>query len=109
MGDKPVYSTEFGDLRKKTDGGAEPDAAGAAGGTVRVSRERAGRGGKTVSVVTGLPLSDGELRELAKRIKRKFGTGGSVSDGSIVIQGDLVDPVIALLAGEGFPVKRSGG
>ena len=78
-------------------------------GIVRVRRETKGRGGKTVSVIMGLPLVGAELKALAKALKKRCGTGGSVVEDRIEIQGDHVDTLIAELGKRGHEVKRSGG
>jgi translation initiation factor 1 len=106
--DKIVYSTESGDLRKEkaasrsTSGKTRDDM-------VRVQKESKGRGGKTVSVIYGLPISVNELSALAARLKQKCGAGGTVKEGAIIIQGDKVDFIVQLLQKEGFKVKRAGG
>lgn len=76
---------------------------------VRVGRETKGRGGKGVSVITGLRLSEAELETIAKDLKRRCGTGGTVRDGTIEIQGDHRDTIVAVLRERGFDAKRSGG
>lgn len=86
---------------------AKPGAGGAA--RVRVSREVSGRGGKGVSVVTGLPLAPAALEELATRLKKLCGAGGAVKDGVIEIQGDHRDRLVAELSKLGYDAKRSGG
>jgi len=78
-------------------------------GVVRVRRETKGRGGKTVTVVLGVPVDDSALKVLAGDLKRRCGTGGTAKDGVIEIQGDFCDLVIAELARRGFTVKRAGG
>jgi translation initiation factor 1 len=78
-------------------------------GTARVRRETKGRGGKTVTTISGLVLPEDELKALAKRIKARCGCGGSVVDGVIEIQGDRADMLCQWLAGEGFKTKRAGG
>ena len=72
-------------------------------------REVAGRGGKTVTTIRGVPLAEPGLRDLASEIKRRCGTGGSVKENVIEIQGDFCDVVIDLLRAKGFTVKRAGG
>jgi translation initiation factor 1 len=79
------------------------------GSRVRVSREVAGRGGKGVSVITGLPLKDAELEALATQLKKSCGAGGAVRDGRIEIQGDHRDRLVAELTKLGYAAKRSGG
>ena len=81
----------------------------AAPGRVRVERQVAGRGGKGVSVITGLPLSGDALQELATRLKKLCGAGGAVKDGTIEIQGDHRDRLVAELQKLGLQAKRSGG
>jgi translation initiation factor 1 len=76
---------------------------------VRVSRESKGRGGKTVTVVRGLPLDDAALTVLAKELKTACGSGGTAKEGVLEIQGDHVDLLMTRLAGRGWTLKRSGG
>ncbi|MGH8259794.1 MAG: translation initiation factor, partial [Steroidobacteraceae bacterium] len=76
---------------------------------VRVSREVAGRAGKGVSIISGLPLRPPELEALASRLKRLCGAGGAVKDGRIEIQGDHRDRLVAELVQIGYDAKRSGG
>jgi translation initiation factor 1 len=76
---------------------------------VRVGREVSGRGGKGVTVVTGLPLTGPALEELATRLKKTCGAGGAVKDGNIEIQGDHRDRLVAELTKLGYDAKRSGG
>jgi translation initiation factor 1 len=76
---------------------------------VRVAREVAGRGGKGVSLITGLPLAGEELEALATRLKKLCGAGGAVKEGTIEIQGDHRDRLVAELQKLGFGAKRSGG
>jgi translation initiation factor 1 len=86
-------------------------AAAPAGGParVRVGREVAGRGGKGVSVIRGLPLDSQALAELAARLKRMCGAGGAVRDGAIEIQGEHRDRLVAELLRLGYDAKRAGG
>lgn len=78
-------------------------------GIVRVQRESKGRGGKTVSVVTGIPLDAAGLKLLAGELKKRCGTGGTLKDGVIEIQGDHRDLLVAELERRGYKVKRAGG
>jgi translation initiation factor 1 len=78
-------------------------------GIVRVGRETKGRKGKGVTVVTGLPLGEDELKKLATKLKNKCGCGGTVKEATIEIQGDKRDEVIDILTKAGYKVKRSGG
>jgi translation initiation factor 1 len=112
-----VYSTERGRI---CPGCAQPQAecrckalqaaaARPAGdGVVRVCRVSKGRGGKTVSLVQGLPLADAELQALAKTLKARCGSGGTVKDGVIEIQGDHVELLLQQLAGRGWTLRRTG-
>ena len=78
-------------------------------GKVRVSRSSAGRGGKTVTLVVGLPMTAAELDACAKRLKAACGSGGTAKDGRIEIQGDHVERVMTALQAMGHTPKRSGG
>ncbi len=78
-------------------------------GLVRVARETKGRKGKGVTLITGIPLGDEELKALAGELKRKCGTGGTVKDGVIEIQGDHRDSLVEELKKRGYSVKKSGG
>lgn len=84
-----------------------PVAAG--DGVVRVAREKKGRGGKTVTLVRGLALESTALIALARQLKAACGSGGTVADGVIEIQGDHVERLLMALQGQGFTVKRAGG
>jgi len=81
----------------------------AAAGPVRVGRQVQGRKGKGVTIVTGLPLATGELRQLAQALKKKCGTGGTVKEGVIEIQGDHRDLLVRELQARGWDARRSGG
>jgi translation initiation factor 1 len=102
-----VWSSTDGDLRKARDPGLK--ARREAGGRVKVRREVAGRRGKAVTTVSDVPLDDGGLRELAGRLKKRCGVGGSVKDGVIELQGDHRDAVVEVLRGEGYDVVLAGG
>lgn len=78
-------------------------------GIVRVSCEKKGRGGKAVTVVRGLPLDEASLEKLAKALKAACGSGGTVKEGVIEVQGDHRPKVMAWLAGQGHQVKAVGG
>ena len=110
-----VYSTDSGRI---CPGCRQPVAACACGQArapatgdrvLRISREKAGRGGKTVTVVRGALLDAAGLAALAKRLKAASGSGGTVKDGVIEIQGDHADRLVAWLAQDGCSVKRAGG
>lgn len=75
----------------------------------RVGRETKGRRGKGVTIVYDLKLKEVELEQLASHLKTKCGTGGTVKDGKIEIQGEMRDRVAAELEILGYAVKKSGG
>ncbi len=77
--------------------------------TVKVGRETAGRGGKGVTTIFDAPLNESALKELAAKLKQRCGTGGTVKNGRIEIQGDQRERIIAELEKLGFKAKRVGG
>ena len=79
------------------------------GGIIRIQREVKGRKGKTVTTVSAFQLADDELKNLATQLKRQCGTGGSVKDGVIIIQGDHRKTLITELKNRGFKAKIAGG
>ncbi len=110
-----VYSTEHG---RMCPGCAKPASAcacskkkaGSRGdGIVRIGRETKGRKGKGVTVITGVPLDEGGLFELARQLKQKCGTGGTVKDGVIEIQGDQREQLVEMLTKQGYKVKTIDG
>ena len=110
-----VYSTDHG---RTCPGCRQPLAAcickaarpmPAGDGIVRVSREKQGRGGKTVTVVRGLVLDAAVLTTTAKQLRAACGAGGTAKDGVIEVQGDHVERVMAWLAQAGHRVRRAGG
>lgn len=78
-------------------------------GKVRVLRETKGRGGKAVTVVRGVPLAPDELAGLGKVLRTACGSGGTVKEGVIEVQGDHLDRVMALLRERGWTVVKAGG
>jgi translation initiation factor 1 len=76
---------------------------------IRVSRQTQGRGGKVVTLISGLPLAEAALETLAGELKRRCGSGGTVRDGLIEIQGEHRDRLVAELMRRGFAAKRAGG
>ena len=78
-------------------------------GIVRIRREVKGRKGKTVTSVFGVPLFDRDLKQFAKILKHKCGTGGSVKDGVIIIQGDHRETLLNEIKQQGYTVKLAGG
>ncbi|RLB63953.1 MAG: stress response translation initiation inhibitor YciH [Deltaproteobacteria bacterium] len=78
-------------------------------GIIRIQRETKGRKGKGVTLITGIPLAGDELKVLAKTLKQKCGTGGTIKNGVIEIQGDHRDLLLELLQEKGWQVKKAGG
>ena len=78
-------------------------------GVIRVQREVKGRKGKTVTTASGFQINAAELKNLAAHLKRRCGTGGSVKDGVIIIQGDHRDTLVTELKNRGFKAKIAGG
>jgi translation initiation factor 1 len=101
-----VWSSTDGDLRRARD---PKTVARKTEGPVKVRRETAGRKGKTVTTVFNLPLNDHEIRELAGKLKKRCGVGGSSKDGLIEIQGDHRDTVLEVLRAEGLTAVLAGG
>ena len=109
-----VYSTDHGRMcpscrRPANQCICRQAAAPAGDGIVRVQRETKGRGGKAVTVVRGVPVDAAGLLKLGQDLKAACGSGGTVKDGNIEVQGEHVDKVVALLQQRGFQVKRAGG
>jgi translation initiation factor 1 len=101
-----VYSTSDGDLRRARD---PRKAVRSDGGRVKVRREVAGRRGKGVTTIANVALDDDGLRQLAGRLKKRCGVGGSVKDGVIELQGDHRDVVMDVLRAEGHDAVLAGG
>ena len=78
-------------------------------GIIRIQREVKGRKGKTVTTVSGFQIDADELKNLATQLKRHCGTGGSVKDGVIIIQGDHRETLVTELKNRGFKAKIAGG
>ncbi|MCP9849953.1 translation initiation factor [Cyanobium sp. Morenito 9A2] len=76
---------------------------------VRVQRTKAGKGGKTVTLIHGLDLPEADAKALLRTLKARAGSGGTLKDGLIELQGDQVAAALALLEQEGFRPKRAGG
>ena len=109
-----VYSTEHGRMcpdcrRPQAQCVCKAAPVPVGDGTVRVSRETKGRGGKAVTLVKGVPLTPEALAELGKKLKTACGSGGTVKDGVIEVQGDHVERVMDTLKKLGHTVKRAGG
>ncbi|MFN2359610.1 MAG: translation initiation factor Sui1 [Marinobacter sp.] len=109
-----VFSTEQGRMcpgcrQPVDDCECGPPSPPAGDGIVRVSRETKGRKGKGVTLVTGIPLNEKDLKAFAKVLKARCGTGGTVKKGVVEIQGDQRDVLVPLLKEKGWTVKKAGG
>ena len=106
-----TYSTEFGSIcqdceKPKDQCTCNPSANPKDGiNTVRVSSTNKGRKGKTVTLIKGLRMKPSELKEYAGKLKKRTGTGGSLKDGVIEIQGDYRDKVEEILRKDGWEVR----
>jgi translation initiation factor 1 len=109
-----VYSSETGLVKQeKTTAHKKPKQQAARStpvdGTVRLRRETKGRGGGTVIVISGIPLAEAALKELAGMLKKRCGCGGTIKNGIIEIQGDHRDTLLLELQSRGYRVKLAGG
>ena len=117
MPDRLVYSTDSGRVNTCPTCGQpyklcrcdQPSTSKKSDGIVRIMRDRKHRGGKTVTVITGVPASNEVITTLAQQLKKLCGSGGTVKDGVIEIQGDHCEKVQAKLSELGYKVKRAGG
>jgi translation initiation factor 1 len=106
----PECTRPLAECRCRRSKPAQPAVAVPSGdGIVRISRETKGRKGKGVTVINGVPLAGDALEDLATRLKKRCGSGGTVHEGTIEIQGDHRDTLVAELGKLGYTVKRSGG
>lgn len=87
----------------------KPESAAPQDQTLRISREKKGRGGKEVTVIMDLDLTAADMKKLAKRLKKKCGAGGAIKEGSIEIQGDNREKVAEELQKLGYKTKFAGG
>lgn len=116
-----VWSSDQGDLRREKGSGkagrrppkrkasktvAPPAPAGT---TIKVRRETSGRKGKTATTITEIPLSEAEIKALGKRLKQLCGVGGTVRSGTIELQGDHREKVMAHLESQGLKAVLAGG
>jgi translation initiation factor 1 len=104
-----VWSSEQGDLRKQSQKSAPVKSLPAQQQTVYLHRESKRRGGKTVTLIKNLVLSEEDLRALAKQLKQACGSGGTVKEGMIEIQGEHREKIAEVLQAAGYKVKIAGG
>ena len=117
MPDRLVYSSDSGRINTCPTCGQsykqcrcdQPSTSKKSDGIVRIMRDRKHRGGKTVTVITGVPASNEVITTLAQQLKKLCGSGGTVKDGVIEIQGDHCEKVQAKLSELGYKLKRAGG
>jgi len=102
-------SSKAGKRQKNKKGAAPSPIKNPAKQGVRIMRESKGRGGKSVSIITGLNLDKDGLKKLGKTLKAQLGTGGAIKEGNIEIQGDHREKLLELLAKQGLKAKISGG
>jgi len=106
---RTVWSSEQGDLRKKQENTVSARSLPPQQQTVYLHRESSGRGGKAVTLVKNLVLSADDLKALAKKLKQECGTGGTIKEGVIEIQGEQRERIADVLRKLGYKVKIAGG
>ena len=117
MPDRLVYSTDSGRVNTCPTCGQpyklcrcdQPSTSKKSDGIVRIMRDRKHRGGKTVTVITGVPANNEKITTLAQQLKKLCGSGGTVKNGVIEIQGDHCEKVQTRLSEMGYKVKRAEG
>ena len=106
---KTIWSSEDGDLRKKEQTTSHAKSLPPQQQTIYLHRESSGRAGKAVTLVKKLILSEEALKALAKKLKQECGTGGTIKEGVIEIQGEHREKVADVLQKLGYKVKIAGG
>jgi translation initiation factor 1 len=104
-----IWSSEQGDLRKQKENSANIKSLPPQQQTVYLHRASSGRGGKAVTLVKNLVLSADDLKNMAKKLKQECGTGGTIKDGLIEIQGEQRERIADVLRKLGYKVKIAGG
>lgn len=107
--DRTVWSSDQGDLRKKEAGTKKIKSLPPHEQTVYLHHDSKGRGGKTVTLVKKLALSDEDMKDLATKLKQVCGSGGTVKDGIIELQGEHREKIAEVLKKMGYTVKIAGG
>lgn len=106
---RTVWTSNQGDIRKNESGARKVVSLPPQQQTVYLHRDSKGRGGKTVTVVKKLVLSEDDLKELAKKLKQVCGSGGTVKDGELEIQGEHRERIAEALQKMGYKTKIAGG
>lgn len=106
---KTIWSSRQGDLRRKEQSSVIAKSLPPQQQTIYLHRESSGRGGKAVTLVKNLMLSANDLKALAKKLKHECGTGGTVKEGVIEIQGEQRQKIAGVLQKLGYKVKIAGG
>ena len=123
MSSRLVYSTETGRIcrkcgkpaaacrckKKKSAATNKPPSGCPDDGIVRIRREVKGRKGKTATVIIGIPLDNDDLKLFAKELKQRCGSGGTVKDGAIILQGDHRQTLLDEIRKQGYHAKIAGG
>jgi translation initiation factor 1 len=102
-----VYSSDQGRIKPITEPSSKAKAP--SDGVIRIQRETKGRNGKGVTVIRGCDMNDEQLKALSKQLKQLCGTGGTVKEGNIEIQGDQRQKLLQYLLDKGFTAKIAGG
>jgi len=106
---RTVWSSADGDRRKREENARRVKSLPPGEQTAYLHRDSKGRGGKTVTLIKKLILSEEDMKDLAKRLKQICGTGGTVKDGEIEIQGEHRERIAEELKKLGYKVKIAGG
>ena len=106
---RTVWTSQQGDLRKNESGARKVISLPPQQQTVYLHRDSKGRGGKTVTLVKKLVLSEADMQELSKKLKQVCGSGGTIKDDMIEIQGEHREKIAEALEKLGYKVKIAGG
>lgn len=106
---RTVWSSEQGDQRKNSKNRSATPSLPPKQQTIYLHRDSKGRGGKAVTLVKGLMLSEDDLKSMAKKLKQDCGTGGTIKDGVIEIQGEHREKIAEILRKLEYKVKIAGG
>lgn len=106
---KTVWSSDQGDLRKSEQKSASTKSLPPQQQTAYLHRDSKGRGGKSVTLIKNLVLSEEDMKSLAKRIKQDCGVGGTVKDGVIEVQSEQREKIAGILQKLGYKIKIAGG